>query len=97
MIIKGAVFANTENVTVLEFGKGDVHLFNACINGKGHVVLKSGKELPLGVIDRKKHYKNKLTLENISPDVVMFFENTESIDIVIDQLSDLKRLMNENK
>lgn len=96
MITKNSLYGKTKNVTVINFGQGTVHMFNAAQKEFGDIVLKSGKPIPLGKFDMKKHYKGKTTSDKIKPDVVMRFTNTKSIDVVIDRLNDLKILMNDN-
>lgn len=75
---------------VAEFGKGNV-LITPSVNEsfeKGCIILQNGKGT--GVVGGEKSTENFSASEE---DIVLTFENTASVDVVIRNLEKLKKMM----
>ncbi len=78
-------------MVVAEFGKGNV-LITPSVNEsfeKGCIILQNGKGT--GVVGSEKSTENFSVSEE---DIVLTFENTASVDVVIRNLEKLKKMMN---
>ena len=77
-------------MVVAEFGKGNV-LITPSVDGdfeKGCLILQNGKGN--GVVGGEKSTENFSASEE---DIVLTFENTASVDVVIRNLEKLKKMM----
>jgi hypothetical protein len=95
MIYKNAKYGEVENVTILEFGKGDILVCNASNDKYKHesIIFKSQDPTPIGTEDST--FTGKTTNE-YAPEVMMIFTKPESIDVVIDHLQKCKdKLINQ--
>ena len=78
-------------MVVAEFGKGNV-LITPSVDGdfeKGCLILQNGKGT--GVVGGEKSTEN---FSASKEDIVLTFENTASVDVVIRNLEKLKKMMN---
>lgn len=77
-------------MVVAEFGKGNV-LITPSMDGdfeKGCIILQNGKGT--GVVGGEKSTED---FSSSKEDIVLTFENTESVDVVIRNLEKLKKMM----
>ena len=73
-----------------EFGKGTVGLITAINHKKyGDLILKTCKKKPLNY-ERTLTKKEMTDVKFLAPEIVFRFYKTESIDIVIENLNNLK-------
>lgn len=82
-IHKNITLWGTDNVTLLEFGKADINIADSKGETYTAVLFKNEQGEFIGAETEK--YKGQTSTE-YAPDVVMFFDNTESIDVVIEKL-----------
>lgn len=97
MIKRNVTIGKNKNVTTVDFGGGTVH-FKPAIdkgNGDGFLIFKSGKPRPIG--DEWFDNKKKGTLGDDNIELLFYVPKgkTESIDVVIHQLQELKKFMLE--
>jgi len=95
MIIKNARLGKTKNVTVCEMGIGDVQMVSSekGKDGKTILAMKTVPEpRPINVIEKS----NVKTFDEMQPDLVFIFSNTESIDGFINMLQECKAEMLRN-
>lgn len=87
MIEKNVTYSQTKNVTVANFGHGSIQMIVGSTTISRQVLLfKSQEPHPIGSV--KKHgFKN---FDDMKPDVVFQFSNPESVDALIDQLTEIK-------
>lgn len=74
----------------MQFGSGDIRSSIGTCNNIAAIAFANGEPRPIGHI-----YENELKISDIA--VVMAFTKTESIDVVIDQLTQLKEIMKERE
>jgi hypothetical protein len=86
MIYKNKNYGKVEDVTILEFGQGDI----LCVPGVGEkhtsVLFKTHEPHEIG----KEHTVGPDS-DQFKPDVVMTFNNPGSIDVVIEMLQKAKK------
>ncbi len=86
MITKGIEHQGYENITVAEFGDGDI----------GMEVLPSTNNKTFGVLfsnTEKGEIGVSVKREIREPEMLFIFKNIESLDVVIHALQECKRLM----
>lgn len=95
MIYLDASIGEVKNVTVLEFGKGDIHMYLGANSKEGRVDLyfKNGEVEEIGVGQAHEH----MTIEELNPQIVMLFKKVESIDALITRLNEAKEMFISNK
>lgn len=97
-----AIFRNVkigkhENVTVLEFGNGDIDVIEGHIKGKPHIAtLDFQKNNGTKEIGDKENLNGRSSDECEDLPVLMKFDNPKSIDVIICQLKKCKKRLNEN-
>lgn len=92
MIIKNCKYGNNENVTMVELGEGNVHIFFGVeINKHADLVFKNGRQLPVGKIT--KETKEILKKDVMEAQMVIRFKNVNSVTTLINQLKDVKKYM----
>ena len=76
-----------QSATQLEFGTGSIRGCYAGSKGRGALLLKQGEPRKVGAYRDAKKTKSpsRVNLEDYS--IAMFFNNTESVDAVIDALT----------
>lgn len=89
MILKNKRFGNVEDITSLEFGKGDILVTPGIGDDKDYACVMFRNDVH-GEIGRESEMYNGKTSDDLQPDVVMFFDKAESIDVVIDVLNKAK-------
>lgn len=92
MIYKKIDFAKTKDVTVLEFGKGDIKVQPASGVDYESLMFKTSKPYPIGT-NHKSKGKNS---DWFKPEVVMIFPNINSIDVVIERLNIVRKNLVES-
>ena len=86
MITKGIVHQEYENITVAEFGDGDIGMeVLPSTNNETYGVLFSNTEKGAIGVSVKREIRK--------PEMLFIFKNIESLDIVIHTLQVCKRLM----
>lgn len=94
MIYKRARFGNVDNVTVCEFGTGDIEMVQANYdNGAVCLCLKTQKQGEIGRVE-EHGYKNT---DDMQPQVVLMFARVESVAAVIISLEEIRQKMLSNK
>lgn len=92
MIYKNTIFHDVEYVTVVEFGKGTVVVGGAIAKdgSQASVLLKSSTKinLPIG----SELGVNSSTKE-FDPEVVLYFESPESIDVLQETLNKCRKAL----
>jgi hypothetical protein len=92
MITKNANYGKTENVTVIEMGTGDVHMFQGLKkNNSVSLVLKTLEPMPINV----KIPHDYKSFDELQPEVVFIFTKSESIDSMISMLQSCKEEINK--
>jgi hypothetical protein len=95
MIHKDATFGKTKNVTLLEFGTGDILMTGSRKSDEGITVVAMktmNKPMPINVRFDSR-YK---TFNEMQPEVVLVFKEIESIDSLISALQNTKIEMQSN-
>lgn len=85
---------NMAKVATIEFGYGSVHLIGGCKEFEdeniGVLYMDTQEPQPVG---EKKAYKQPELTRDCDHEVLMTFENIESIDALIASLQDVKKTM----
>ncbi len=76
----------------LEFGTGDIGILSRCEPEKGLLYFKNQEAREIGVHGESTH-----DYDYDSADVIMEFTKVESIDTVIEQLLNAKRMIGRTK
>lgn len=89
MIKKNATFSQLTDVTILEFGTGDILVSegHGIENDYTAVMFKNQEPKGIGVEDDTWRGK---TSDELQPDVIMIFTNPNSIDVIVDKLQKAK-------
>lgn len=89
MIIQNATYGSTENVTVAEFGTGDIHMMGSekAIDGSIHLGFRTSEPKPINVIVPME----PTSYDELKPQIMFIFRKEESIDSLINMLIDCKR------
>jgi hypothetical protein len=84
-------YFETEGVTILEFGKGDIAVSSAesLTDKEAYLLFRS---TPAGVIgEYNEAMKAGMNSNDVKPEVLMVFPKPESIDVVIETLKEAKK------
>jgi hypothetical protein len=92
MIVKKAKFGETDNVTVIELGTGDVHMLGSELGENGETVLALKTTKEKGEIGVKVN-TNAKSFDDMNPEVAFIFNNPDSIDALIMMLKGCKSEM----
>jgi len=92
MILNNFKYGNITIPTFLEFGKGDIAVTNG--KNKNHVAVVFKNQQPREVGALGDLLKGQTTDETF-PDIVMVFDNENSIDVVIRKLQAAKDELHE--
>ena len=93
MIRKNIQFGSLKDVTVLEFGKGDIQVQPAIGDGYTALLFKSDQSRPIGT----EHETKGKNSDWFKTEIAMTFTNTESIDVVLKKLKEAKKYLNPIK
>lgn len=96
MITKNENYGVNKNVTIAKFGKGDIIVTEGYLpddNTISCVFMRNDIEKEIGI----SHPENKgKSTDELGVDIIMFFDNPKSIDVVIEMLQKAKdRLLPE--
>lgn len=94
MIFKNGTVGKHINVTLLEFGKGDIDVAPAITNGKPNSLVFYAR--PESEIGTTTNNVGKTT-DEVGIDVMFVFEKPESIDVIVKQLKAVKNNMLNHK
>lgn len=97
MITKNAKFGKKDDVMLVEFGNGTVHMFNSIIkeDNQAAILFTDGKPMPLGKMG-KDDYPDAKHSDDINLKLVIKFKNIASVDVLIDQLKDIKKVLKDD-
>ena len=91
-MIKRNVKYGNENITLVELGFGDIHLYTGIKKNEfSDFVLKSGPQVPVGKFSKKT--EKVVEKSKMKTEIVMRFHNINSIDLFIKELKSLKEQM----
>ena len=91
MIIKNGIIGRSENIVVALFGTGTIHIRNGFTPKEfGDVTFVTGEPKKIG---EEWKCDESETWDNAPPEIIFRFTKTESIDVVIHKLNELKETM----
>ena len=96
MITKNQNYGISKNVTIADFGDGDIRVASAHIESDnvGCVLFENHTKRPIGTDHPETVGK---TTDELPIDLALRFSKTESIDVVIKALKNAKKYMIEEK
>ena len=93
MIRKNIQFGSLEDVTVLEFGKGDIQVQPAIGDDYAAVLFKSDEEYPIGT----EHETKGKDSDWFKTEIAMTFTNVDSLDVVVKKLKEARKYLTNKK
>lgn len=90
MIHKNKKYGSVKCYSFLEFGKGDIKVVDAL--GEGHVSVLFRND-SVHAIGENDPTTGGISSDEFNPNVVMAFDNPDSIDVVIDFLLKAKKAL----
>lgn len=95
MIKKNENYGISEDVTIAEFGMGDIIVAEGHIEGESVGVLLMANDEPNEIGTDHPPREGKTT-DELKQDIIMIFKNIESLDVVIGALERVKEKMQES-
>jgi len=87
MIRKAISYGKTKRVTVLEFGSGTIQIIPSKGFMHNSILCKQSKYRKVGDKISAKKLNNS---DDFKPQVVLAFENIESVDVLLESLSEMR-------
>jgi|11BtaG_2_1085332.scaffolds.fasta_scaffold06836_9 hypothetical protein len=93
MIRKNIEFGNLKDVTVLEFGKGDIQVQPSLGDDYTAVLFKTDEINPIGT----EHETKGKDSDWFKTEIAMTFTNVESLDVVVKKLKEARKYLTKKK
>lgn len=90
MIHKNTTFGALENVTVLEFGKGDIMITHGDNEKHQSVHFKTTESFEVGQVHKNPE---GATSDDFKSEIIMTFDNPNSIDVLMEYLQIAKETL----
>jgi len=86
---------DNDGVRVLEFGYGDIIIAPSMVDEKLNSVIFVQDSICREIGEKNTHGVNGKSHRELDTRVVMHFENIESLDVLIEQLQDVRKNFNQ--
>ncbi len=94
------IYKNDDGVNIIQFGTGDIEVCNGRVNDYdgeySYPCLLLTEKEPGEIGNYTMNTNNEPAKESLYPDISFVFTDIRSVDVIIDQLKDIKTRFNNN-